>query len=119
MLDSLSEHDTQSAVQRVKKLKYQTQQMVADIRRLVCELRPSALDELGVLEALRAHVAQMGDENDHLQIVVEAVPEPLPPLPAAIEVAVYRIALEGVTNVIRHPSCPRPCLSRAYCHYRK
>lgn len=76
--------------------------MVADIRRLVYELRPPALDELGLLEALRAHVAQMSGVNGQLHIAIEAVPEPLPPLPAAIEVAAYRIALEAVTNVIRH-----------------
>ncbi len=94
--------DPDAAGQHVKQLKQQTQQMVADIRRLVYELRPPALDELGLLEALRAHVAQMGGLNGQLHIAIEAAPEPLPPLPAAIEVAAYRIALEGVTNVIRH-----------------
>jgi signal transduction histidine kinase len=94
--------DPRTAEQHVKQLKSQTQQMVADIRRLVYELRPPALDELGLLEALRAHVAQMNGANDRLRISIEAAPEPLPTLPAAIEVAAYRIALEGVTNVIRH-----------------
>ena len=76
--------------------------MVADIRRLVYELRPPALDELGLLEALRSHLAQMRDMNGRLRISIEAAPEPLPPLSAAIEVAAYRIVLEGVTNVVRH-----------------
>jgi signal transduction histidine kinase len=99
------------AVEHVKQLKSQTQQMVADIRRLVYELRPPALDELGLLEALRAHVAQMSSANGRLRISIEASPEPLPPLPAAIEVAAYRIALEGVTNVIRHAQA-RDCRLR-------
>ena len=94
--------DPNAAGQQVKQLKSQTQQMVVDIRRLVYELRPPALDELGLLEALRAHVAQMSGANGRLHIVIEATPEPLPSLPAAIEVAAYRIALEAVTNVIRH-----------------
>lgn len=102
VLDLLAENDIRTAEGHVKELKNQTQQMVADIRRLVYELRPPALDELGLLEALRAHVAQMGEANRGLYISIEAWPEPLPPLPAAIEVAAYRIALEGVTNVIRH-----------------
>ncbi|MFQ5400656.1 MAG: sensor histidine kinase [Anaerolineae bacterium] len=101
-LDLLAANDPQAAGRLVKQLKSQTQQMVADIRRLVYELRPPALDELGLLEALRAHVAQTGEVNGNLRIAIEAMPEPLPPLPAAIEVAAYRIALEGVTNVIRH-----------------
>lgn len=91
-----------AAVAHVTQLKSQTQQMVADIRRLVYELRPPALDELGLLEALRAHVAQLSGMNGSLQIAIDAAPEPLPTLPAAIEVAAYRIALEAVTNVIRH-----------------
>lgn len=101
VLDLLHD-DPHTAGQHVKQLKNQTQQMVTDIRRLVYELRPPALDELGLLEALRAHVAQMSGANGRLRISIEAAPEPLPTLPAAIEVAAYRIALEGVTNVIRH-----------------
>ena len=75
--------------------------MVADIRRLVYELRPPALDELGLLEALQSHVVQMKGING-LHISIKADPDPLPTLPAAIEVAAYRIILEGITNVIRH-----------------
>jgi len=111
VLDLLAENDSQTAGQHVNQLKSQTQQMVADIRRLVYELRPPALDELGLLEALRSHVAQMSGGNGRLRISIEATPEPLPSLPAAIEVAAYRIALEGVTNVIRHAQA-RECRVR-------
>jgi len=111
VLDLLAEDDSQTAGQQVEQLKSQTQQMVANIRRLVYELRPPALDELGLLEALRAHVAQMSGTNGRLHISIEATPEPLPALPAAIEVAAYRIALEGVTNVIRHAQA-RDCRIR-------
>jgi signal transduction histidine kinase len=110
VLELLSD-DPPAAVEHVKLLKGQTQQMVADIRRLVYELRPPALDELGLLEALQAHVAQMSGANGRLRISIEASPEPLPALPAAIEVAAYRIALEGVTNVIRHAQA-RDCRVR-------
>lgn len=105
-LDTIMEllvEDPQAAIAQVKTLKQQTQRMVADIRRLVYELRPPALDELGLLEALRVHFAQMkGSNNGSFHISIEASPEPLPALPAAIEVAAYRITLEAITNVIRH-----------------
>lgn len=110
VLDLLAE-DPQAAMEQVKSLKGQTQLMVADIRRLVYELRPPALDELGLLEALRAHFAQIGGENGRLRISIGASPEPLPALPAAIEVAAYRITLEAVTNVIRHAQA-RHCIVR-------
>ena len=75
---------------------------IANIRRLVYELRPPALDELGVAGAIREGAAQYTiQQSNGLQILVEA-PETLAPLPAAIEVAVYRIAQEGLANVVNH-----------------
>ncbi len=71
---------------------------IADIRQLVYDLRPPALDELGLVGAIRERVAQLHTE---LQVVVEA-PDQLPTLPAAVEVAAYRIVQEALTNVARH-----------------
>jgi two-component system, NarL family, sensor kinase len=67
----------------------------------VHELRPPALDELGLVGALQAHAAQLNKPHS-LQIQITARPEPLPPLSAAVEVAAYRIALEAMTNAARH-----------------
>ncbi len=92
-------------------LKAQTQATVADIRRLVYELRPPALDELGLVDALREHVARVAGAANGLRISVEAPPQGLPPLSAAVEVAAYRITLEAVTNVVRHARA-RSCIAR-------
>ncbi|MDE3089093.1 MAG: GAF domain-containing sensor histidine kinase [Chloroflexota bacterium] len=92
-------------------LKTQTQGIVADIRRLVYELRPPALDELGLVSALRAHVGQYSDSTNGLDISIQAPPDGLPPLSAAVEVAAYRIALEATTNVVRHAHA-RECILR-------
>jgi len=81
-------------------LKTQTQTAIADIRRLVYDLRPPALDELGLVSALREYAARDVSVNG-LRVSVEA-PEHLPALPAAVEVAAYRIALEALTNVAHH-----------------
>lgn len=72
---------------------------VGDIRRLVYELRPPALDELGLVGAIRNQAAQY--ELSGVQIDINA-PHSLPPLPAAVEVAAYRIGQEALTNVVRH-----------------
>lgn len=77
----------------------QAQAAVADVRRLVYALRPPALDTLGLIGALRSQATQLGDSS--LRISIEA-PEELPALPAAVEVAAYRIVLEALTNVVRH-----------------
>jgi len=80
-----------------------TQATVADIRRLVYALRPPALDELGLLSALRELTLQ---SSDQVSVHLDA-PDCLPELPAAVEVAVYRIAQEALTNVVRHAHARR------------
>jgi signal transduction histidine kinase len=77
-----------------------TQEAVTDIRRLVYDLRPPTLDELGLVPALQEHAFQYTDQSQ-TQIHVEA-PACLPPLPAAVEVALFRIAQEALTNVMHH-----------------
>jgi signal transduction histidine kinase len=80
-----------------------TQATVADIRRLVYALRPPALDELGLVSALRELTLQHSDQvSMHLD-----APTCLPELSAAVEVAIYRIAQEALTNVVRHAAARR------------
>ena len=75
---------------------------VATVRELVYGMRPPALDELGLVRALHQQAAGLrGTEGRPLQVVVSA-PEVLPQLPAAVEVAAYRIVAEALTNVARH-----------------
>ena len=76
---------------------------IGDIRRLVDDLRPPALDDLGLVEALRSSTQRLTHRADGTAIAVRLeVPEPLPALPAAIEVATYRVAAEALTNIVRH-----------------
>ena len=72
---------------------------VADVRRLVYGLRPPALDQLGLTGALRQHAAALSGAELGCEI---AEPDALPPLPAAVEAAAYRIGQEALTNVARH-----------------
>jgi signal transduction histidine kinase len=83
----------------LQELATQVQGAVTDIRRLIYELRPPTLDDLGLIGALRDQAARY--VQDGLQIAVDA-PSALDPLPAAVEVAAYRIGMEALTNVVRH-----------------
>jgi signal transduction histidine kinase len=87
------------AVGMLEDLIGQSQVAITDIRRLVYDLRPPALDDLGLVAAMRTQV--MHYEHAGLRVTIEA-PEHLPPLPAAVEVAAYRIMQEALTNVVRH-----------------
>jgi signal transduction histidine kinase len=83
----------------LRELKDQAKEAIADIRTLVYGLRPPALDDFGLLGAIRTLLAT----STRGSIVVDlSVPPKLPALPAAIEVAAYRIVQESVTNVLRH-----------------
>ena len=75
---------------------------IAEVRQLVHGLRPMALDELGLVGAIREQgigVDRAGMAGP--DVVIDEGPK-LPPLPAAVEVAAYRIATEAITNAIRH-----------------
>lgn len=82
-------------------LRDETAKCVEEVRRIVADLRPPALDDMGLLTALRRHADVLG-RSSHAPVVEVSGTEPLPSLPAAVEVAAYRIASEAITNAIRH-----------------
>lgn len=82
----------------VDQLGSQAQEAIADIRRLVYELRPPALDQYGLASSLSEQARRMSSEATSFWVTS---PE-LPGLPAAVEVALFRIALEAMTNASRH-----------------
>ncbi len=95
--DLVSDNHEASAL--MAKLSKRAREIVSDVRHSVHALRPPALDELGLVEALREGAMQYGPAG--LRVSVED-PEELSHLPAAVEVACYRIAQEALANVVRH-----------------
>jgi signal transduction histidine kinase len=88
-----------------------TQVALSDIRRLIYGLRPPALDELGLLAATGQAAEQYSQQGDGSLHVTVDTPESLPPLPAAVEVAAYRIVQEALANVVRHSGARTSLLS--------
>jgi signal transduction histidine kinase len=98
-IGDLIENDPAKARMLAENLDNAIRDAVGNIRRLVYDLRPPALDDLGLLAAIRERAQEYSTQG--LQVEVDA-PDTLPHLPAAVEVAAYRIVQEGLLNVVKH-----------------
>ena len=89
-------------------LRADTTAAIADIRRLVYGLRPPALDDLGLVGSLREQTVRLALRPDGGGVAVTLdAPGALPALPAAVEVAAYRIVTEAMNNAVRHSGASR------------
>jgi two-component system sensor histidine kinase UhpB len=85
---------------RMAELAAELQSTLDEIRRISRELRPEALDDLGLINALIAlstRAARQGDLQMERQLA-----DNLPPLSSELELVIYRVAQEALTNVLRH-----------------
>jgi signal transduction histidine kinase len=99
--------DPAAADELLKSLRSEAVSAIAEIRRLVYGLRPPALDELGLVPALRQWALQVRTENgEPMRIDIDA-PTVIEGLSAAVEVAAYRITVEALTNAARHSRADR------------
>lgn len=76
-----------------------------NVRRIAIELRPEALDELGLASAL-AVLCERFAQQAELDVAGYVAPD-LPALSAEVELVVYRVAQEALTNVARHSASSR------------
>ncbi len=97
--------DPSAAESLLDQVTVETQAAIAEVRRLASGLRPPALDEVGLVEAIRRRAdgfaVEPGLTGAPPRIDVVG-PGQLPTLGAATEVAAYRIAVEAMTNAVRH-----------------
>src|SRR5579884_1126027 len=71
-----------------------------DVRRISLELRPGALEQLGLLNAMISLCARVSEQTG--MRIRRELEGPVPDLPPDVELAVYRIAQEALTNAVRH-----------------
>jgi signal transduction histidine kinase len=94
-------------VDMLSPLRVTTNELARDLHRIAVELRPTALDDLGLLPALASHVARWSEmsgipfEFDSFGMDGEAR------LPDLVETTVYRVVQEALTNTARHGTEPQ------------
>jgi signal transduction histidine kinase len=109
----MASNELQDADGVLSRLEQETEETVADVRRLIYSLRPPTLDDLGLVAAIQQQAESQGmvvtpidtkavERCENQPVFWLEAPEDLPSLPAAVEVAAYRIAQEAITNVARH-----------------
>jgi signal transduction histidine kinase len=101
-LESQVEAHPQAEV--VRALGDEVQRAVVEVRRLCEGLRPEVLDELGLEGALKAATERLSALGGPEVVLVL---DHLPRLPAAVEVAAFRVAMEATTNAVRHAGAQR------------
>ncbi|MCH6266839.1 ATP-binding protein [Neobacillus citreus] len=109
------ERNPAKALELMEGLRQVIRSTVDEIRTMVHGLRPPTLDEFGLLGSIQARVDEIRKTSEEVSVTSEVssieiyleAPESLPVLPAAVEVAAYRIITEALVNVIRHSNATK------------
>ena len=106
LLNSLAASEHRQMVQQILDT---TRRLLVDVQRICMGLRPPVLEELGLPGALRSYVEGFLPKGSP-RVCLE-IDENLPRFSADVELALYRIAQEALTNVVRHASAQNVHLS--------
>lgn len=106
----LIDGDAETAKLGVAALVTDVKEAAVRVRGLAHQLHPPELAVLGLVEAVRERIAVMQTSHD---LRVQLVNDPLGDLPAAVELGVYGIVQEALTNVVRHAAATRCWVSMA------
>jgi len=106
---ALATRDDATAATLLSRVRAEAGIAVGEVRRILDDLRPAALDEVGLAAAVARHARAVGSG-----VLIEFdVASAMPPLPTQVEIAAYRIAQESLTNVTRHAGASHACLTLA------
>ncbi|GGG13125.1 signal transduction histidine-protein kinase/phosphatase DegS [Lysinibacillus alkalisoli] len=91
------------ALDELHELKHNVRNALSEVRRIIYDLRPMALDDLGVVPTLKKYLSTAEEYNKGVEIHFQSVGSDRR-LSSDIEVSVFRLVQEGVTNAIKHAS---------------
>jgi signal transduction histidine kinase len=96
---ALPEKEVESARMELSDMETTITKSLKELRRVVVGLRPPALDELGLTHAIRQSLDELTVDNIECKFSQEGIPFRLP---SSIEIAVYRVVQEAMTNIRKH-----------------
>jgi signal transduction histidine kinase len=99
--------DTETATKLTARMRTEIAGAVEDVRHIIDELRPAALEDVGLVQALRERAASLAARSASGIVIQVRAAEPVPGLPEQVEIAAFRIAEEAMTNVLRHARASR------------
>jgi signal transduction histidine kinase len=112
-LERLITQEPSRALRQVSQIKSLTTETTERMYNLILDLRPSVLDDLGLVAALRAYSERLLDSTGiTIEMNVSGLTERLPP---EYETVLYRVFQEALTNIVRHANAKRVQMTLA-CH---
>jgi two-component system, NarL family, sensor histidine kinase UhpB len=102
-------HGDSELAQALREVADGVRESLEEVRRIARELRPEALDDLGLVNALIALSTRIGAQGGPR--VRRDLQAELPPLSADVELVIYRVAQESLTNALRHSGAREVTLS--------
>jgi len=97
------ERGTEEGFKEIKSLKVNVRNALYEVRRIIYDLRPMALDDLGLIPTLRKYMDTIEEYNGKIKIDFQSIGEMGDKrLPPRFEVALFRLAQEAVTNALKH-----------------
>jgi signal transduction histidine kinase len=94
--------DGEKATRNLRHLEELVSHSLDELQRLIADLRPSHLDDLGLPAALRWYTSEV-QKRSELDVAVEIEGEEHP-IPGTVKIALFRVAQEALTNVLKHAS---------------
>jgi two-component system sensor histidine kinase UhpB len=103
--------------ERVSAIQEDARSTLDEVGQLAWQLRPGILDDLGLLRALEALVESLGEQTPEIGVRC-SLPAALPAIAPEVELAIYRVAQEALTNAVRHAGAQRIALAIGVEHGR-
>jgi signal transduction histidine kinase len=113
VLPALYERDAEEGQRHLQQLRRLTRGALAEMRSLLVELRPGALNDLPLPDLLK-QLADGVQGRTMLEVTVHVSGQPFARLPDPVHVAVYRVAQEALTNVVKHAGAQHATLDVQY-----